>query len=210
MSRALLLPLAVAALISPSASAQAPKGQAPAATPGAATPGAAATANTPPDFVIGIEDVLDVRVLADKEMSVDGLIVRPDGKISLPQVNEIHAQGKTVPQLTADLEKAVAKYVKVPEVSVMVKQINSLKVFITGEVGKPGEYSLLSPMRVVELIAKAGDVSEFANRENIRITRVVNGKDVSLQFNYKDFMKGKQKALEQNIPLRPGDIVTVP
>jgi protein involved in polysaccharide export with SLBB domain len=65
-------------------------------------------------------------------------------------------------------------------------------------------------MRVVELIAKAGDVSEFANRENIRITRVVNGKDVSLQFNYKDFMKGKQKALEQNIPLRPGDIVTVP
>jgi polysaccharide export outer membrane protein len=93
---------------------------------------------------------------------------------------------------------------------VVVKQINSLSVSIVGQVGKPAQYALLRPMTVVELISQAGGVAEYAQTKNIRITRTENGKPVSKVFNYKDFLKGKPEALQQNIVLKPGDIVTVP
>ena len=165
---------------------------------------------TPPGYVIGVQDVFDVVVWKDEEMSAEGVVVGPDGRVSLPLVNEIHAAGLTVEQLRQEITKKAGEFVQEPTVSVVVKEINSLRVSIVGQVGKPAQYALLRPTTVVELISMAGGVAEYANTKNIRITRTENGKPVSLQFNYNDFLKGKEKALAQNIELKPGDIVTVP
>jgi polysaccharide export outer membrane protein len=171
---------------------------------------AAAGVEIPPGYVIGIQDSFDVVVWKDKDMSAENVVVRPDGKISLPLVNDIDAVGLTVEQLRARITEAASKFTKEPEISVVVKQINSRRVSITGEVAKPAQYALLSRMTVVDLISTAGGVAEYANKKNIRITRIRNGKSQSLPFNYKEFLQGKPKALEQNIELEPGDIVTVP
>jgi polysaccharide export outer membrane protein len=164
----------------------------------------------PPGYVIGLQDVLDVSVWKEKDMSAEGVVVRPDGKISLPLVNDVDAVGLTVDQLRSAITERAAKFVQEPEVSVVVKQINSRRVSITGQVAKPGQYALLSRTTVVELIAMAGGAAEFANIKKIRIARIKNGKTESILFNFKDFQDGKPKALEQNIELMPGDMVTVP
>jgi polysaccharide export outer membrane protein len=181
-----------------------PKGTSPAA------PVIPAVVNPPADYLIGIQDSLDVVVWREKDMSAEGVEVRPDGKISLPLINDIQAAGLTVEQLRSTISEAAAKFVMEPTVSVVIKKINSRQVAITGQVGKPAQYPLLGRMTVVDLISVAGGVAEYAKTKNIRITRKENGKTVSKTFNYKDFLEGKPKALEQNIELMPGDVVTVP
>jgi polysaccharide export outer membrane protein len=165
----------------------------------------------PPGYVIGLQDTLDVLIREDKDMSKDGVVVRPDGKISLPIINDIYAVGLTVEQLRLAITQEAAKYIRgEPTVSVVVKQILSLRVSIVGNVAKPAQYALMNRMTVMELITVAGGVSEYANKKNIRINRKVNGKDVSLVFNYNDYLKGKPQAQAQNVELQPNDIVTVP
>ena len=143
-------------------------------------------------------------------MSAEKVVVRPDGKISLPLVNDVDAVGLTVDQLRVRIQDAAGKFVQEPEVSVVVKEINSRRVSITGQVAKPGPYPLLSRTTVVELIAMAGGTAEYAKTKEVRVFRTKNGKSESFLFNFKDFVKGKQKAIEQNIELLPGDTVTVP
>ena len=163
---------------------------------------------TPDDYVIGPDDVLSVVFWRDKDMSAD-VAVRPDGKISLPVLNEVVAAGLTTEQLRARLTEAAAKFIEGdPTVSVVVKAINSRKVFITGMVGKSGDYSIPGRTTVLQLIAMAGGLHEFADAKNITINRTENGRQVSLRFNYKDVSKGKN--LNQNIELKPGDTVIVP
>lgn len=162
---------------------------------------------TPDDYVIGPDDTLAVVFWRDKDMSAD-VEVRPDGKISLPVINEIVAAGLTAEQLRARITEAASKFVTDPTVSVVVKGINSRKVFITGMVAKPGDYSIPGRTTVLQLIAMAGGLHEFADAKNITINRVENGRQVSVRFNYKDVSKGKN--LRQNIELRPGDTVIVP
>ena len=164
----------------------------------------------PPGYVIGIQDSMDVFVWKEKDMSAEKVVVRPDGKISLPLVNDVDAVGLTVDQLRVRIQEAASKFVQEPEVSVVIKEINSRRVSITGQVAKPGQYSLLTRTTVVELISMAGGAAEFANTKKIRIARIKNGKTESILFNFKDFQDGKPKALEQNIELMPGDMVTVP
>ena len=181
----------------------------PASAPAAAQPSPAAAAKPvvpagvelPPGYVV---------VWKEKDMSAEKVVVRPDGKISLPLVNDIDAVGLTVDQLRVRIQDAAGKYVQEPEVSVVVKEINSRRVSITGQVAKPGQYALLTRTTVMELITMAGGVAEFADKKKIRVTRIKNGKTESMLFNYKDYLDGKQKGLEQNIELMPGDIVTVP
>ena len=206
MSRTIVLGLVVLGAAASSVFAQgAPKA---ANAPTSTT--APAGVEVPPGYVIGVQDSLDVIVWKDQEMSAQGVVVRPDGKISLPLVNELQAAGLTVEQLREAITKGAEKYVQEPTVSVVVKQINSLSVSIVGQVAKTGPYPLLRPTTVVELISQAGGVAEYAQTKNIRINRTENGKQVSKVFNYKDFLKGKPAALAQNIELKPGDIVTVP
>ena len=162
---------------------------------------------TPPDYVIGPDDVLAVVFWRDKDMSTD-VSVRPDGKISLPLLNDVQASGLTPEQLRVRLTEAASKLFEDPTVAIVVKQINSRKVFITGQVGKPGPYPLAGPTTVLQLIAIAGGLQEFADSKNIVIMRREGGKQVALKFNYKDVLK--RKNLAQNIELKPGDTIIVP
>jgi polysaccharide biosynthesis/export protein len=175
--------------------------------PGAAAAPATAPAVTPPDYVIGVDDSLDVVFWQEKEMSAS-VAVRPDGKISLPLLNEIQAAGRTPEELRAAVTEAASKFVEGPTVTVVVKAINSRKVFITGQVGKPGPYPLIDATTVLQLISMAGGLAEYADSEQIRIVRTENGKTIAQRFNYKDVSKGKN--LTQNILLKPGDTIVVP
>lgn len=170
-------------------------------------PAAAAVVTPPPGYVIGAEDVLTVAFWRDREMSGD-VIVRPDGKISLPLINEIEAAGLTPDELRVKLMDAAKRFLEDPNATVVVKAINSRKVFITGEVAKPGAYQLQGPTSVIQLIAMAGGLHEYADSSNIVVIRKENGRETSFRVNYKDVTK--RKNLKQNIELRPGDTVIVP
>ena len=200
----------VAQGFSPAAQAAQPPAQKPAAqrpaTP-AQPPQIPPGAQLPTGYVIGPDDVLDVIFWRDKDMSAEA-IVRPDGKITLPLINDVQAAGLTPEQLRDQLQQAATKYVEDPTVSVVVKTINSRKVFITGSVSKPGAYVLPPSTTVVQLIAMAGGLLEFADSKNITIIRNENGKPTAYRFNYKDVLKHKN--LKQNIELKPGDTIVVP
>jgi polysaccharide export outer membrane protein len=162
---------------------------------------------TPPDYLIGPEDVLTIIFWRDKDMSAD-VVVRPDGKVSLPLLNDIQASGLSPEELRVALTESAGKLVEEPNVTVVVKAINSRKVFVTGQVNKPGPYPLAAPTTVLQLIATAGGLMEYADSKNVRVMRTENGKPVSYKFNYKDVIKGKN--LKQNIELKPGDTIIVP
>ena len=163
--------------------------------------------STPPDYLIGPEDVLSIVFWRDKDMSGE-VVVRPDGKISLPLLNDIQASGLSPEQLRVALTEAAGKLIEDPNVAIVVKAINSRKVFVTGQVNKPGPYPLAAPTTVLQLIATAGGLLEYADSKNVRVMRTENGKPVSYKFNYKDVIKGKN--LKQNIELKPGDTIIVP
>jgi polysaccharide biosynthesis/export protein len=161
----------------------------------------------PSDYVIGVEDVLSVVFWRDKDLSAD-VVVRPDGKISLPLLNDIQAAGHTPQQLSDVVVKAASKFVEQPSVTVIVKEINSRKVYVVGQVPKPGAFPLTGDMNVVQLIAMAGGVHEYADSKNVVIVRREHGVERRLKMNYKDVLKGKNVA--QNVLLNPGDTVIVP
>jgi len=161
----------------------------------------------PPGYVIGAQDVLSVVFWRDKDMSAD-VVVRPDGKISLPLLNEVHAAGLTPEQLRLKLNDLAVKYVEDPNASVVLKEIHSRNVFITGNVAKPSTYPLIGEMTVLQLIAMSGGLLEYADSGSIVVIRTVAGKQTFHKFNYKDVVK--QKNTEQNILLTPGDTVVVP
>ena len=179
----------------------------------AAAPAVSGTATAPsapvvpPDYVIGPQDVLTVIFWREKDLTGD-VTVRPDGRISLPLLNEINAAGLTTDQLRTELTTRASKYLEDPNVTIVVKAINSRKVFVTGQVRQPGVYPLIEPMTVMQLLAVAGGVQEFADTKNILVMRSEKGKQVSYRVNYKELLK--QRHPQQNIELRPGDTVIVP
>jgi polysaccharide export outer membrane protein len=171
------------------------------------TPARATVPSLPADYVIGPEDVLGVVFWRDQDMTGD-VTVRPDGMVTLPLLGDIAAAGLTPDVLREQIQKAAGKYVQDPSVTVVVRQINSRKVFITGEVKTPGAYPLVAPRTVMQLIALAGGLNEWADAKAITVARTENGRQQSFKFNYKDVAHGKK--LEQNILLKPGDTVIVP
>jgi polysaccharide export outer membrane protein len=214
------IPLVVALVAAPAiGSAQVAPQPARPATPqgGAAAPGqgprtpTSTTASTgmptPTDYVIGPDDVLGIVFWRDTEMTGD-VTVRPDGNITLPLLRDIKAAGLRPDELREAITKAASKLIADPNVSVVVRQINSRNVFITGQVARPGAYPVSGQMTVVQLIAIAGGLSEYADGGKIGVVRTENGKAIRLPFNYGDVMRGKK--LEQNVVLRPGDQVMVP
>jgi polysaccharide export outer membrane protein len=174
------------------------------ATPSAVTANGAAV---PPDYSIAPEDVLSIVYWHDKDMTSD-VTVRPDGKISLPLLNDVTAAGLTPAELRDRLIDASKKFFEDPAVTVVVKEMNSRKVFITGEVVKPGPYPMTGPTTVLQLISIAGGLREYADAKNIVIIRTEKGRPVSYRFNYKDV--ASRKDLRQNIELKPGDTIIVP
>lgn len=198
--------IAAALLVALSAASAAQQPTAP-PRPANGGPAAPAGATLPPGYVIGAEDVLTVVFWWDKEMSAE-VVVRPDGRISLPLLNDVRAAGYTPEQLKAELEKQAAKFLADPNATVVVKEINSRKVFVTGQVAKPGSYPLIGEMNVLQLLAHVGGLLEYADAKNIVILRNENGREQRFKFNYKDVVKGKN--VQQNIALKPGDTVVVP
>ena len=204
LTRALAL---AACLMSTGAAAQQPPAATPPSGAAVASRGAAPAVAVPADYVIGPEDVLSVVFWRDKDMTGD-VSVRPDGKVSLPLLNDVQAAGLTPAQLRDRLIEASKQYFEDPNVTVVVKQMNSRKVFITGEVNKPGPYPLVGPTTVLQLISIAGGLRDYADSKKILIVRNENGRPMSYLFNYKDVVS--RKNLRQNIELKPGDTVIVP
>jgi polysaccharide biosynthesis/export protein len=216
----MFMPVLVVGLLLPAvpvlAQAQAPAGTTlaapPPSTPTPAQPAAAKPVvpgeiTPPPGYVIGAEDVLAIVFWREKDLTVDAA-VRPDGRITVPLINDVQAAGLTPDQLREQIQAAAAKFVTDPSVTVVVKTINSRKVFITGMVSKPGQYPLAGPTSVMQLIAMAGGLNEFADSEKVLIMRTEKGQQVAKRFNYDDVREGKN--LQQNIELLPGDTVVVP
>lgn len=157
----------------------------------------------PRTYQIGPEDVLLVRVWREPELS-GPLAVRPDGKITLPLIGEVQAGGLTPEQLTKSITDSLSKFINRPEVLVQVQGVNSKKFLVSGEVGRPGTYPLVTPITVMEAIVQAGGLREFANKKKIVVIRGTE----RLKFNYSEVIKGKN--LSQNVPIQNGDHVVVP
>ena len=164
-------------------------------------------ATNDPAYLIGAEDVLSISVWKEPEIART-VPVRPDGKISLPLINDIQAVGLTPLQLTTRITEELKKYLTEPQVTVIVTAINSRRIYIMGEVGRPGTFQLLPDMTMLQALSGAGGFTQFANMKGIYLLRTENGKQVRYPFNYKEVVKGQRP--EQNLVLKPGDTIIVP
>ena len=160
------------------------------------------------DYVIGSDDVLTVVFWRDQQLSGD-VLVRPDGKISIPLLDEVQAAGLTPRQLRDRLRVEALHYVTEPIVTVVVKQVNSRRVYITGHVARPGQYPLTQAMTVLQLIATAGGLGDYAKANDIRVVRFENGRPTTLRFDYDEAAK-RSKTPRSPLELRSGDTVVVP
>ncbi|MGA2570380.1 MAG: polysaccharide biosynthesis/export family protein [Terracidiphilus sp.] len=184
-------------------------------TPAAQTPASPAqpdasskVAHADDSYVIGDDDVLGVSVWKEPDLSKE-IPVRSDGKISLPLIGEVDAAGRTPLQLEQEISSKLKNFITDPHVTVIVEKINSQKFNILGEVAKPGSYSLSTGETIVDAVAIAGGFKDFAKRKSIYVLRQSPGGEQSrINFNYQDFIKGKDTAV--NIVLRPGDTIVVP
>lgn len=158
------------------------------------------------EYIIGPDDVLEVSYWKDKDHSAE-VTVRPDGFISLPLIDEVRASGLTPAALAQNIRAKASEFLQAPTVTVFVKRINSRKVFITGEVEKPGVYALTGPTTVLQLIAMAGGLSDFADREHIMVLRTNGEGSQSFSVNYKKL--SRLQDLSQNLVLQPGDTMVV-
>jgi polysaccharide export outer membrane protein len=173
---------------------------------GGATNIEAAIINDANDYRIGPEDLLDISVWKNAELSRT-VPVRPDGKVSLPLVNDIQAAGLTPTQLREQLTRRLAEFIPAPEVAVIVREVHSVKVAVVGSVKTPGRYELKSAATVLECIALAQGLTDFANRDRIVILRQVNGERQRIPFNYRKVAGGDEQG---NFLVQPGDIIFVP
>jgi len=158
-------------------------------------------------YKIGAGDVLAIQVWREPSLSGQ-FTVRPDGKITFPLLNDIKASGYTPLELKAELEKKLSKFISSPVVTVGVQEVNSKNVYVLGKVNTPGKYPLTTDTTVLQAIAEAGGLAEWAEGDDIVILRKENGKQIKIEFDYDDVSKGKH--LEQNITLKPGDTIVVP
>jgi polysaccharide export outer membrane protein len=160
------------------------------------------------EYKIGIDDVLTINVWHEPDLSRN-LTVRPDGKITLPLVGDVRAAGKTPPQLEAELRSDLAQYIKDPELTVIVADIRSRRVNIIGQVTHPGTFALTQQMGVLDVIAEAGGLRDFAKRNKIYVLRETSaGVRVRLKYDYRDVLAAKNDA--KDILLQANDTVVVP
>ena len=185
-----------------------PASEAPA--PAARTPVVVREANSvdlAKEYLIGPEDLLDVLVWKNCPDLCRTVPVRPDGKVSLPLVNDIRAAGLTPTDLRQQLTERLSEYVQSPEVSVIVREVHSVKVSVVGSVKMPGHYELKSPATVLDLIARAQGLNEFASKDKIVVLRQNGATTTRMPFNYRKVADGSE---QENFFVRAGDIIVVP
>jgi len=168
-----------------------------------------ATKSSAPSYIIGPEDVLEISVWKNADLSKT-VIVRPDGNISLPLIGDVKAMGYTPFELRQILVKKLGEYEQAVEVSVIVQAINSYKVFIFGDVNSPGLYTLKRQTSLLQVIALAGGFNKFASKNDIILLREkADGGSVRFKIRFNDIVYGKAFA-RNNIILKPGDTIFVP
>jgi polysaccharide biosynthesis/export protein len=200
--------LSLIAVVMPAQAQQAANDKQPAAQSAAEDTSAASKAATQdPNYIIGAQDVLDISVWKEPEVSRT-VPVRPDGKISLPLLNDVQAAGLTPSQLAAQITVSLKKYVTSPQVTVIVATINSQRVYIIGEVLRPGAFPMLPGMNVLQGLSSAGGFTQFAKTKSIYVLRMENGKQQKYPVNYKEVVSGKHP--DQDILLKAGDTIVVP
>jgi len=158
-------------------------------------------------YIIGPEDVLKINVWNEPELSLS-VPVRTDGKISLPLIHDILVVNLTPLELKEELTKRFAEYVENPTVSVIIEQINSLKIFVVGNVNNPGVFDVKREVNFLQAISLAGGFTEWAKKRKIQIFRNHKGVEKVIKVNYNKISSGKHPEL--NIPLQPGDTIVVP
>ena len=161
---------------------------------------------SPSDYVIGADDTLHITVWKENDLTAT-LPVRPDGKISLPLLNDVPAAGLTPMQLADSITEKLKKYIADPRVTVVVTAMNSQRIYVLGEVQHTGAMPLLPNMTVLQALSSAG-FTQFANLKAIYLLRMQNGRQVKIPFNYKQAVKGSD--VQQNIILQKGDTIVVP
>lgn len=158
-------------------------------------------------FVLGPGDMLQIAVWRDEDLTRE-VLVRPDGKVSFPLINEVQAAGRTVEELREDVEKRIAEWVPDSPVSVVLTSLGSPQVFVVGKVARPGAYLMSGRMSVIQVLALAGGMTTFSDDDDILIVRPGENGETLFRFDYSKLEKGKK--LEQNIQLLPGDTIIVP
>ena len=173
---------------------------------GTAAEGAAAV-DLGPDYILGPGDQIDIAVWKDETLS-KSVVVLPDGKISFPLIGEIKAAGRTVPQLKEEITKKISPYAPDPTISIEVRQVNSMLVYVIGRVNTPGRFSLNTNVNVLQALTMAGGLNPFAKRDKIKIFRQDGANTKIFRFKYDEVVEGSD--LGQNIMLQRGDVVVVP
>jgi polysaccharide export outer membrane protein len=158
-------------------------------------------------YLIGPEDVLDVQVWKNCPDLCRTMPVRPDGKVSMPLVNDIQAAGLTPMELRRQLTQSLSEFIPDPEVSVIVREIHNFKVAVVGAVKVPGDYELKGPATVLEIIARAQGLTEFANRDRVVVLRQNGDTTTRIPFNYRKVAQGHD---QDNFYVRAGDVIVVP
>jgi len=159
------------------------------------------------EYKIGAQDVLRIDVWKEAELTRT-VPVRPDGKISLPLLNDVQAAGLTPAELSKVISEGLKKFINSPQVTVTVSEINSRRVYVTGEVAHAGAFPLLPNMTVLQALSSSGGFTQFAKTKAIYVLRSEDGKQVKHPFNYKEVLAGRKQ--EENIALEPGDVIVVP
>lgn len=171
----------------------------------------ASPAKTPPridaGYKIGPQDVLRIDVWKEPDLTRQ-VSVRPDGKISLPLLDDVQAAGLTPLELRNFLREGLKEYITDPQVTVTVSEINSRRIFVTGEVTRSGTFALLPNMTVLQALSSCGGFTQFANTKKIYLLRMEGAKQVKIPVNYKELIKGRKP--EINILLQDGDTIVVP
>ncbi len=167
---------------------------------------AAAAVATGPQYRIGAEDMLHIAVWENTQLTLD-VVVRPDGKISFPLVQDIQAEGLTAAELADVLHQKLLAFIKEPQVSVIVTQVNAPKVYVLGNVARPGPYPLRSDTSVLQALSLAGGFTQFASPRSIKLVRGLGAKQEVRKINYDNLIDGKG---EGNYLLAPGDTIVVP
>jgi polysaccharide export outer membrane protein len=176
--------------------------------PTISAPAPSAARHAIPEYRIEAGDVLGVEVWKEPDLSSVSVPVRLDGKISLPMLGQTDAAGLTPGELEQILLAKYGEYVRAPRVTVLLKEINSQKAYVIGEVKKEGFVRLASPVTVLQALAECGGLTDYANRGKIHILRTSSGHEALLPFDYTAVVRGKK--MEQNVVLLPGDTVVVP
>ncbi len=166
----------------------------------------ALTGAEPEVYRVGHGDILGVSLWKEPDVSVQSVEVRADGKITVPLVKEIYVLGLTVPEVEAELTRKFRRFINNPLVTVIVRQINSRKIFLIGGVGKAGEMPLDARMTVLQAIAKSGGLDQYAKPKKIYVVREVGGQRQKILYNYKAVLAGEA----DDLLLRPGDMIVVP